>query len=312
MSTIKIALLCNNKMALPALQHMHREGVLCSIATADNDAEIVSLFKDKAKELSSPYYTINAKSYKEQLKQWLQDIQPDAVFVMTFPWRIPKEIFSIPAKGMINFHYGLLPEMRGADPIFESIRQRKPTAGTTVHYIDEGLDTGAILMRQETPLSPEHTYGMLCSQMAWMGENMVMQLIQNLQRGKELQSDVQDEAKARYWPRIGREELQIKWNEMDSLTIKALVKCCNPITKGIRLTVNNWNIGLIEATEVNLEGNNSTIAPGLIIALDPQNGLLVYCKDGKALKLEVIYTEEGIMPGYKLGYFGITTGMLFN
>jgi methionyl-tRNA formyltransferase len=312
MSSIRIALLCNNKMALPALQRMQNEQVLCSIATADKDHEIVLLYKEKAKEYNVPYYKISYKSYKEQLQQWLEETKPDIVFVMTFPWKIPLSVFSIPKIGMLNFHYGLLPEMRGADPVFESIRQRKSIAGTTVHIVNEELDEGPIVMRQEIPLSSDHTYGMLCSQMAHLGESMTGQIIQKIKENIDIVAVPQEEDKAVYWPRIGREQLEVRWQEMDSLTIKALVRSCNPITKGIRINVNNWNIGLIDVTEVNIDGDTSSIVPGTIIALDLQNGLLVCCKDGKALKLEVIYTEEGILPGYKIGYFGITPGMIFS
>jgi methionyl-tRNA formyltransferase len=311
-SNFRIAVICNNKMAFPSLQYIMKEGMLCAIATSNKDSEIASLFKEKAREYTVPYYSLTHKDYKEQLVQLLTITKPDIVFVMTFPWLIPSEIFSIPRRGFLNFHYGLLPEMRGADPIFESIRQCKKTAGATIHIMDHAFDTGPVLLREEIPLSPEHTYGMLCSQMAWLGEKMCKQLIHLIKEDKEFTPVIQQEDKAIYWPRISRTELMIRWKEMDSITIKALVKAGNPITKGIIANINNWNIGVIEVAEMNLDGDTSAIAPGTIIALDNQNGLLVYCKDGKALKFEVIYIEEGVLPGYKLAQFGITTGMVFN
>src|SRR4051812_16406253 len=149
---INIAVLCNNKMAMPAVQKIAQAGMLCSIATADNDAEVISLFNDMAKTFGLPYYKISRKNNAEQIAQWLRDIQPGAVFVMTFPWRIPMEIFSVPPMGFINFHYGLLPEMRGADPVFESIRQRKQNAGLSIHVMDEGFDTGPLLMKEQFSL----------------------------------------------------------------------------------------------------------------------------------------------------------------
>src|SRR6185312_6792685 len=119
---LRIGLLCNNKMAMPALVRMATEGVLCSIATADKDIEVVTLFKEKAHACKVPYYKITRENYVGQLQQWITDTLPDVVFVMTFSWRIPAGIFSMPRMGFLNFHYGLLPQMRGADPIFESIR----------------------------------------------------------------------------------------------------------------------------------------------------------------------------------------------
>ena len=170
MSTkLNIALLCNNKMAFPAMQSMLAQGVLCSVATGDKEREVVNTFRDRAAEQGITYYKISYKNYEEQLLGWLVDTQPDIVFVMTFPWRIPDTILRIPEFGFLNFHYGLLPEMRGADPVFESIRQRKQYAGTTVHVMDSDLDTGPIVMREQITLQPEYTYGMLSSQWKMAG-----------------------------------------------------------------------------------------------------------------------------------------------
>jgi methionyl-tRNA formyltransferase len=309
---LNIALLCNNKMALPAMQYMAEEGVLCAIATADNNDEVITLIRGKAAEYELPYKKITRKNYREQLVNWLEEVTPDVVFVMTFPWRIPAAVFTMPEFGFLNFHYGLLPEMRGADPIFESIRQRRQVAGITVHIIDEGLDTGPIVMREEMMLAPEITYGMLCSQMAFAGRNICGTLISNLQKEGRVTAIPQDERKAAYWPRIGAEEVAIKWSEMDTATIRAIVRACNPIAKGAPVIINGWKIGVCEVADVNLQGDASAIKPGTIVALDMQNGLVVCCKDGKALRLEVIYTEEGFFPGYKLAFFGITAGMVFD
>ncbi|MCW3123470.1 MAG: hypothetical protein JWQ38_2962 [Flavipsychrobacter sp.] len=307
---IKIGLLCNNKMAFPAMQRMITEGVLCSIATSDKDTEVVTLFSQKAQECNVPYYNIKHKNYKEQLVQWLQDTQADVVFVITFPWRIPASVFSMPRLGFLNVHFGLLPQMRGADPIFESIRQCKKTAGATVHVMDEGLDTGPVVVREEITITAEATYGMLSTQMAYLGDKMCAAVINDLKAEKKIEAIPQDEQQAQYWPRISAEELTIRWDEMDSLTIKALVKSCNPIAKGVPVILNGWKIGITDISEVNLQGDSSAIVPGTIIAIDPQNGLLVCCKDGKAMKLDVVYTEEGFFPGYKLAFFGITVGMV--
>jgi methionyl-tRNA formyltransferase len=309
---IKIALLCNNKMAMPALQRMAGEGVLCAVATADKDGEVVALYRQKAAEYNVPCLTTTFSSYKQQLNSWVTDVKPDAVFVMTYPWWLPESLLSLPEMGFLNFHYGLLPEMRGADPVFESIRQRLPVAGATVHMMDAGLDTGPIVLREQIPLPPEYTYGMLSSQVAWLGEKMCTQIINDLRLGKELKSVPQDETNAKYWPKIGEADITIQWRNMDSASIMALVRACNPVAKGAPAMLNGWKIGICDVSEVNLQGDASAITPGTILAIDPQNGLIVCCRNGKALKLEVVYTAEGMLPGYKLGFMGIGQGMVFS
>jgi len=308
----RIAILCNNKMAMPALQRMAGTGVLCSIATADKDPEVVHVFGEKAAELRVPYYTISGKNHTDQLHEWLDAVQPDMVFVITFPWRIAASLLAIPKMGFWNFHFGLLPEMRGADPIFESIRQRKQVAGATVHAMDEGLDTGPILIREEIPLPPEYTYGMLSSQMAMLGDKMCAQMIGELQQGKDLNPVPQDETNAQYWPKINGAAMQIQWQDATAAEIIAQVRACNPIARGgVPTIINNWMIGVCDVNEVNLQGDASAIAPGTVLAIDYQNGLVVCCKEGKAIKLEVVYAAEGMFPGYKLAFFGIAPGMAF-
>ncbi len=297
-------------MAYPAMMRLVAENALCGIATADNNPEVAALFAAQAQALDAAYCRLTAKTFKQQLSAWISETQPDVVFVMTFPWRIPASVYSLPRLGFLNFHYGLLPQMRGADPIFEAIRQQHTVAGTTVHVIDEGLDTGPIVAREEIPVNAEMTYGMLSAQCAYLGEKMCLAMVTDLKAGKPLATVAQDESQAKYWPKVGAEVLAIRWDDMDSTTIKALVKSCNPIAKGVPITINNWKIGLCEVMEVNLDGNTANIKPGTIIVNDVPNGLIVYCKDGKGLRLEVVYTEEGYFPGYKLSFFGINAGMI--
>lgn len=311
-SKIKVALLCNNKMALPALQTMARMRTLCAIATTDRDPEVVETAKSAAGLYNVPYCCIVQKGYKQQLQQWMDVVKPDVVFVMTFPWRITEELLCIPQLGFINFHYGLLPEMQGADPVFESIRQRRSTAGLTVHVMDKSLDTGPIILREEIPLPHYYTYGMLCSQLAQLGEKMCRQLLQELGESKKTNAVQQDEARARYWPKVDKEVIKIKWQEMDAAAVTALVRSCNPIARGVPVTLNGWQFGICDVSEINLQITGSLVVPGTILALDAQNGLIVSCRDGKAVKLEVVITGEGIFPGYKMALWNVQAGMVFS
>ncbi|PQJ09103.1 hypothetical protein CJD36_021260 [Flavipsychrobacter stenotrophus] len=309
---MKIALLCNNKMAFPALQTIAASGHLCGVVTTGRDKEIVAFVGQFCEANDVPCNIISDEDRWIQLSCWLRAIQPDVVFVMTFPWKVPAHLLQVPQLGFINFHYGLLPEMRGADPIFESIRQRRATAGLTVHKMDEGFDTGDILMREEFPLSPEFTYGMLCGQMARIGETACKTLIGKLETGVIPDGYKQDEARACYLPKLKKEEIVIRWAEMTLSEIIALIRSCNPIAMGIPTALNGWAFGICDASPVQLNGDVTGIIPGTIVALDVQNGMLVYCKDGLGLKVEVINTAEGFFPGYKLAMWGVVPGMTLN
>ena len=185
------------------------------------------------------------------------------------------------------------------------------TAGTTVHLMEEGFDSGPIVVREEIPLGTIYTYGMLSGQLAQMGEKMCAAIVKKLKAGEEIATTKQDEARAKYWPKITEAEMTIRYRDMDSATIMALVRSCNPIARGVPSVINGWKIGICDVSEVNLQGASDAITPGTIVALDVQNGMIVYCKDGKGIKLDVVYTTEGVFPGYKLAFFGIGQGMIF-
>ena len=96
---------------------------------------------------------------------------------------------------------------------------------------------------------------------------------------------------------------------MQAEEIVALVQGCNPIGRGTPTSINGWKIGVVDIGNVNLDGDASAIAPGTIIAIDPQNVLIVCCLGCKAVKLELAYTSEGYFPGYKIAFFGIQQWM---
>lgn len=309
---LKAALLCNNKMAMPAMLSLKDKGVLCSMATADNNVDVILAFDSLAAQHNVPYVKINSTDKWQQLEQWLDESNPDIVLVMTFPWRIPQRLLEKPKFGFINFHYGLLPEMRGADPVFETVLQRLPEAGVTVHTMDSQLDAGAILMRESINVFPEYTYGILCSQLARVGNDMCIKLIGQLEAGNMPAAQQQDESKARYWPKRNKDELIIDWQNMSATEIRNIVNACNPIARGVPVRLNGWEFGLYDTSDVALQGELTGVAPGTIIALDPQNGLIVACKEGKAIKIDVIHTAEGVFGGYKLMMWGIGVGMQFS
>lgn len=297
-------------MAYPLMVRLLNEGVLCGVVTADNNNEVVQLYSTFAKSNNIPYYCTSRQDYLRQINDALTDQKPVAVFVFTYPWRIKELLLHIPEYGFINFHPGTLPEMRGADPIFESIRNGKPQVGLSAHRMDEGFDTGPVYMQETYPLDPEQTYGMVTRDMAYTTEQMAGKLVQNIKAGTLPDPVQQNTANAHYWPKLAMDALLINWQDMDAATIKALVKACNPISRGAYAALNGWKLCICDVTDVNLQGGDAShIAPGTVLACDPQNGLIVCCRNGRALKVETVYLDEGILPGYKLSYFGIIQGV---
>ncbi len=310
---MKIAVLCAGRMAMPALQKLLEQGKVAGIGVPESKTDIVQVCRHMAKQYSVPLQVFGGKNFGTQLLAWLQETTPDVVLVMTFSFRIPAAALSIPEHGFINFHYGLLPQMRGADPIFESIRLGKTVAGVTVHLMDAGFDTGPIIMREEVPLPLHFTYGMLSAQLAFKGQEMCAKLVSELEEKGRVTATPQNEAEANYYPRLSPSGTHLEWDTMDSATLIALINACNPASKnGVPTSINGWTIGVCFAAPVSLSGDLSMYVPGQILVADQQNGLLVLTKDQVALRLDIVYTEEGYFPGYVLTAFGIAAGMKFS
>jgi methionyl-tRNA formyltransferase len=304
----KIAVLCNNRMAFPALQALHAAGRLCALGVPDKNPEVIEFCSMLSKQSGIPLFIMTSESCTGQIKNMMEISGANTVFTMTFPWKISSEILALYSGKFYNFHYGLLPEMRGADPVFETIRSRSGQSGITVHVIDRDIDKGAIILKKNIPVTAEMTHGALCTHLSWLGANLLNELLNLLQRN--FLGTEQNEEKARYYPKPGATDVCISWEKQDAETIEALIRACNPWNKGAYTQWNGWNIRLVEATSVEI-ANHHTGTPGTILSLDKENGLIVKCNDNSHLRLDIVYVEEGFMSGHKLSAFGLRNGEQF-
>ncbi|KAA5536456.1 hypothetical protein F0919_01965 [Taibaiella lutea] len=308
-NTSHIAVLCNNRMAIPAIQALYNMGKLCALGVPENNTDVLDFCKSLSAQTGIPLMLLRKENLNAQLGDWLKKKSPDFVFTMTFPWKVPEVTWQSHPGKFYNFHYGLLPEMRGADPVFESIRQQKRETGITIHTVNGGIDKGAIILKQSLPLESDTTHGLLCTHLSYLAARILPQLIGVLQAG--LSGTDQNEAMANYYRRPGPSEVCINWNAQDASSVKALVNACNPWNKGAYSQWNGWHIRIVEAS-VNTEAlPDVSTTPGTVLAIDAMNGLIIQCKDNTQLKVNIIYTDEGFMSGYRLESFGIKKGQIF-
>lgn len=307
----RILLICSARIAIPALRYLAQEGVLACTAVPDRHAEITALFRETVAVLGTAFRTLSYKDYRSEIAALIDEYRPDAVLVIGFPWKIPVNDWPQVSYGFLNFHAGLLPEMRGPDPMFECIRRSLSETGMTLHRMDEAFDSGAIVFRETMPLVPGTTHGILSGQMAAKAQDFCSRLLALMRAGEVLPRTPQQEENAGYWSRIRPEDLFISWEDMNAQEIRALINACNPSAKGAVAVINGWHIRVLDAVEMELTGEAGAMQPGTILYCDAQNGLIAFCRDGRALKMEVIAVEEGVLPGYKLSYFGVAPGMKF-
>jgi len=155
-----------------------------------------------------------------------RDLAPDLVIVTAFGQILPKEIILTPRLGCINIHPSLLPKYRGAAPINWALIRSEEKTGVTIMRMDEGVDTGAILLQEETPIGPTETYGILHDRLAKMGAELLLIALAMLQ-ADTLQPRPQDNSLATTAPRLSREDGLIHW-ENDCRNIVSLIRGLSP------------------------------------------------------------------------------------
>ena len=156
-----------------------------------------------------------------EFQQQLEGISPQAIIVVGYGRIIPPWMLQLPPLGNINLHASLLPKYRGAAPIQWAIANGERVTGNTTMRIDEGLDTGDILLQQETPITPEDDAVRLSDRLSAMGAELLHRTLDELTTGA-LQPKPQDHNRATLAPILQREDGRIDfsrtateiWNRM--------------------------------------------------------------------------------------------------
>ena len=303
---MRVVVLCNDRLGLPALQQLVQNRVVQAAATSDRSPEMVAIMQQVSAQGGVPTQVFTKENFEASLLAWLNQHKPDVVLVKTFPFRIPASALTVPKYGFINFHYAPLPAFRGSNPLFWMIKEGVTTGGVAIHRMDEKFDRGPVLMQQEVRFSPDSTFGMCVSQLAMAGAQLTFPLLQALHADK-LESTPQTTEKQRWYGRPKPEDFQVAWLRMDASSIKALAKACNPWMKGAHVNYKGWIFTLTDVTVLDKAIPSETL-PGTILELSPTLGLIIACLNATVIRADVIYTEEGYFPGQALLQFGLKPG----
>ncbi len=213
----------------------------------------------------------------------IRNLKPEYICVVAYGKILPKELLEIPPKGCINVHGSLLPKYRGAAPIQWAILNGDKETGITTMYMDEGMDTGDIILKEKVEIGEDETTGELWNRLAIIGGKLIVNTIKQIEEGnapREKQTGEYSMA-----PMLSKEIAKINWDKMNSLEIKNLVRGLNPIM-GAYIILNNKKIKLWKVTieNIQLEGD---FKPGDIILADEKKGLYIKTKDGILSILEL-------------------------
>jgi methionyl-tRNA formyltransferase len=156
----------------------------------------------------------------------IQTLAPDVIVVMAYGQILPRSVLEIPRIACLNLHASLLPRHRGAAPIQAAIVAGDRESGITVMYMDEGLDTGDVMLQKRLEIAADETGGSLHERLAQIAPDALSEALAQVQAGSAPRLP-QDSAVATYAPKLEREHGRIDWSEPAAL-IERKIRGFNP------------------------------------------------------------------------------------
>lgn len=212
-----------------------------------------------------------------------RDLAPDLVVVVAYGRILPPELLHIAPLGCINLHVSLLPKYRGSAPIQWSVLNGDSETGVTIMQLDEGCDTGDILMVERVPIGPETTSGELFDQVSAIGARTLVTAVEKLAAG-ELTPQPQDDSQATQAPPLKKEMAKFDFTQ-SAAHIHNWVRGMNPWPAAF-FELDGKKVKVLESR---LASNENAAPAGTVLALKP---LTIACGEG-ALQLLTVTPEGG-------------------
>jgi len=215
---MKLAFCGTPQFAVPTLEKLVEAGHEVHLVLTQPDRpkgrglELVpSPVKQAALRHNLPVYQPEKIKTNEEVQARLREIAPDAIIVVGYGRIIPKWMIDLPRYGNINLHASLLPKYRGAAPIQWAIASGEKVTGVTTMRIDEGLDTGDMLLQQELAIADDDTSETLAPRLAAMGADLMIETLRRLQAG-DITPQPQNNAEASLAPILTKEDGRIDFH----------------------------------------------------------------------------------------------------
>jgi len=215
---LKIVYMGTPDFAVPPLRALQKSGdwVVAVVTQPDRP-------KGRGRKLAPPPVKETATAFgipviqpetvrSDEFHQRMRQLAPDLFVVVAFGQILPPSLLEIPAMGAINVHASLLPRHRGAAPIQWAIIEGDEETGVTTMMMDEGMDTGDILLEGKTPIAAEETAAELHDRLSEMGAPLLLDTIERLKSGN-LTPVPQDPAKATYASMLKKSDGEIDWSQ---------------------------------------------------------------------------------------------------
>jgi methionyl-tRNA formyltransferase len=200
----------------------------------------------------------------------LAALRPDIIVVVAYGNLLPPAVLTLPPYGCINLHASLLPKYRGAAPVNWALIHGETVTGYTIMQMDEHLDTGPMLWREECAITPEDDAMSLGARLAEAGAKGMLEVLAALERGT-LTAQPQPEVGASYAPKLTRELGRLRWHQ-PAVTLRNLVRALVPWPGA----TTGWRDTEVKIWRARVHVTPAASPPGTITAVLPE-GLCVAC-----------------------------------
>lgn len=308
---MRIVFMGSSEFAVPSLKALSAKHRIVGVVTQPDRPRgrgreyAATPVKQLAKELNLPLHQ------PERIKDptavsWLKELSPEVIVVVAYGQILPAEVLSLPPMGCINLHGSLLPRYRGAAPIQWSIIRGEKETGISTMFMDEGLDTGDVLLQRRVPLPEDITGGEVYTWLSQEGARLLVETINRLEAG-DLSRTPQDSSLATYAPPLRREDERIRW-ELTAREIHNLVRGLNP-QPGAYTTIGGKPLKIWRTSLSYQEGADVSAIHrhGEIVKVIKGEGLLVQTGKGRLLVTEVQpvgkkrMSADAFARGYRVG-----------
>ena len=257
---------------------------------------IASPVKQYAIEKNLKIYQPEKVRKNQEFIDEIKNLNPDVICVVAYGKILPKEILEIPHLGCINVHASLLPKYRGSAPIQWAVLNGEKETGVTTMYMDIGMDTGDMILKEKVQIGEDETTGELWDRLSKIGGKLLVETLKQIEEGtapREKQSE--DFTMA---PMLDKKMAKIDWENQTASQIKNLVRGLNPIMGAYTFfkdkKIKFWKVDV--AKNISLTEDMKKLANGVVVLSDSKDGLYIKTKNGILKVLEIQGENARRMP----------------
>ena len=262
--------------------------------------------KEYAVEKNIKVYQPEKLRENKEIVDILKNINPDVICVVAYGKIIPKEILEIPKYGCINVHPSLLPKYRGSAPIQWAILNGDKETGVTTMYLDEGMDSGDIILQTKTPIDKDETSGELWDRLSKIGAELLVETLEKIEN--KTAPRIKQPKEFTLAPMLEKSQAKIDWENKTAQEIKNLVRGLNPIMGAYSLfnekKIKFWKVDKLSIEEFinkypefkEYEYRFLEIDPGTVLYIDKKEAIYIMAKEGILKVLEIQGENAKRMP----------------